>query len=108
MHGLLLRDTESFDEHDKAQDQLTPEGNGMILEEADSISTCICWKCVVANSSFLTMGCMAGKTPSECANAQKLLPEILHWWEVPRQEEGRFPQLTLQAGARFIFSSVRC
>lgn len=68
VHGLLLRATESFDEYDKALDQLIPEGNGMILEEADLISTYVSRKCVIANSSFLTMGCIAGRTLSECEN----------------------------------------
>lgn len=50
MHGLLLRGKESFDEHDKAVDQLIPEGNGMILEEADLFPIYVCQKCVIANS----------------------------------------------------------
>lgn len=68
MHGLLLRGTESFEERGKALDQLISEGNGMILGEAELISTYVCRKCVIADSSFLTMGCMAGKTLSECEN----------------------------------------
>lgn len=69
----------------------------------------MCRKCLIANSSFLTMGCMAGKTLRVCKYlARTLLPYILQWREVPRQEEGRFPHTALCLGARFIFSLVRC